>query len=57
NDKAGPPVPLGKATVQGLLTVTDRQQFQQSGHPGIGKGRACGCGLLQSDPALEALFS
>lgn len=56
-DKAGRQVTLGKATVQGLLTVTDRQQFQHSFHHGIGKGRAFGCGLLQIVPVADALFS
>ena len=50
-------VTLGKATVQGLLTVTDRQKFQHSFHHGIGKGRAFGCGLLQIVPVVDALFS
>ncbi|MCX2577953.1 type I-E CRISPR-associated protein Cas6/Cse3/CasE [Klebsiella pneumoniae] len=56
-DKAGRQVTLGKATVQGLLTVTDRQKFQHSFHHGIGKGRAFGCGLLQIVPVVDALFS
>ncbi|EOE3812204.1 type I-E CRISPR-associated protein Cas6/Cse3/CasE [Klebsiella pneumoniae] len=56
-DKGGRQVTLGKATVQGLLTVTDRQKFQHSFHHGIGKGRAFGCGLLQIVPVVDALFS
>ncbi len=56
-DKAGRQVTLGKATVQGLLTVTDRQQFQHSFHHGIGKGRAFGCGLLQIVPVVDELCS
>lgn len=56
-DKAGRPVTLGKAHVQGELTVTDLLQFHHSFRNGIGKGRAFGCGLLQIVPVVDNLFA
>lgn len=56
-DKAGRNVTLGKAHIQGLLTVTDPQQFHDSFKKGIGKGRAFGCGLLQIVPIIDTPFS
>ncbi len=43
-------VTLGTASIQGHLTVTNRQQFIKSFKKGIGKGRAFGLGLLQLVP-------
>lgn len=56
-DKAGRKVTLGKAHIQGQLTVTDPQQFHNSFKNGIGKGRAFGCGLLQIVPIIDNPFS
>ncbi len=50
-------ITLGKAHIQGLLTVTDHEQFQQSFKQGIGKGRAFGCGLLQIVPVIDNPFA
>lgn len=50
------PVTIGKAHLQGRLTVTDPEQFKQSFKNGIGKGRAFGCGLLQIVPLLDNPF-
>ena len=55
-DKVGRPVTLAQAQVQGVLQVTDRQQFIQSFKQGIGRGRAFGCGLLQIVPFIESPF-
>ncbi|MDP2505855.1 MULTISPECIES: type I-E CRISPR-associated protein Cas6/Cse3/CasE [unclassified Oceanobacter] len=49
-------ITLGKAHIQGQLTVTDPQQFQNSFKNGIGKGRAFGCGLLQIVPIIDNPF-
>lgn len=57
NDKAGRRVTLGKAHIQGLLTVTDPQQFHNSVKNGIGKGRAFGCGMLQIVPMINNPFA
>ena len=51
-DKNQRPVTLAQAHVQGLLTVTDRDQFHTSFSTGIGRGRAFGCGLLQIVPLM-----
>ncbi|WP_342322557.1 type I-E CRISPR-associated protein Cas6/Cse3/CasE [Kosakonia sp. BYX6] len=56
-DKADRKVTLGKAHIQGQLTVTDLQQFQHSFKNGIGKGRAFGCGLLQIVPIIDNPFA
>ncbi|MDN2487886.1 type I-E CRISPR-associated protein Cas6/Cse3/CasE [Kosakonia sacchari] len=56
-DKAERQVTLGKAHIQGLLTVTDRQRFRNSFQNGIGKGRAFGCGLLQIVPLIDNPFA
>ena len=50
-------ITLAKAHIQGLLTVTDSEQFQQSFQQGIGKGRAFGCGLLQVVPFIDHPFA
>lgn len=51
------PVTLAKAQLQGVLQVTDAQQFKTSFRQGIGRGRAFGCGLLQIVPYIENPFS
>ncbi len=51
------PITIGKAHLQGTLTVTDPEQFKQSFKHGIGKGRAFGCGLLQIVPLLDNPFA
>ena len=51
------PITIGKAHIQGTLTVTDPEQFKQSFKNGIGKGRAFGCGLLQIVPVLYNPFA
>ncbi len=56
-DKIGRLVTLGKAHIQGQLTVTDLQQFHNSFKNGIGKGRAFGCGLLQIVPIIDNPFA
>lgn len=55
-DKSQRQITLAQAQVQGVLQVTDRQQFIQSFSQGIGRGRAFGCGLLQIVPFDESLF-
>ncbi len=55
--KDGPQITIGKAHLQGVLTVTDPEQFKQSFKNGIGKGRAFGCGLLQIIPMLDNPFA
>lgn len=55
-DKSQRQITLAQAQVQGVLQVTDRQQFIQSFSQGIGRGRAFGCGLLQIVPLVESLF-
>ncbi|MEN3752590.1 type I-E CRISPR-associated protein Cas6/Cse3/CasE [Mangrovibacter sp. SLW1] len=56
-DKAGRQVTLGKAHIQGQLTVTNLMQFHNSFKSGIGKGRAFGCGLLQIVPIIDNPFA
>lgn len=56
-DKTQRPVTLGRATLQGQLTVTEPTVFAQSFKNGIGKGRAFGCGLLQIVPMPENPFA
>lgn len=57
NDKEGRKITLGKAHIQGMLTVRDQQQFRNSFKNGIGKGRAFGCGLLQIVPVIDNPFA
>lgn len=54
--KADRQVTLAQAQVQGVLQVTNRQQFIQSFQQGVGRGRAFGCGLLQIVPFVENPF-
>ncbi|UAN18695.1 type I-E CRISPR-associated protein Cas6/Cse3/CasE [Enterobacter asburiae] len=56
-DKVGRQVTIGKAHIQGQLTVTNLQQFHHSFKNGIGKGRAFGCGLLQIVPIIDNPFA
>lgn len=57
NDKKGRKITIGKAHIQGQLSVTDPLQFHNSFKNGIGKGRAFGCGLLQVVPILDNPFA
>lgn len=43
-------VTLGKACLEGILSVTDRRPFIRAACKGIGRGKAFGCGLLQIAP-------
>ncbi len=52
-DKQGHAVTQGQASLQGVLTVTDRSRFITSFQQGIGRGRAFGCGLLQIVPMMN----
>lgn len=56
-DKAQRHITLAQAHVHGLLTVTNRDQFQRSFGCGIGRGRAFGCGLLQLVPIIDRSFA
>lgn len=56
-DKQQRPVTIGQAHVQGLLHVSDPDQFASSFIQGIGRARAYGCGLLQIVPAIENPFA
>lgn len=51
------PVTLAQAQLQGLLEVTDPEQFKTSFSQGIGRGRAFGCGLLQVVPHIDHPFA
>lgn len=48
--KGGAPATIARATLGGILRVTDRALFTQSVHCGIGRAKAFGCGLLQIAP-------
>ena len=52
-DKQGHAVTQGQASLQGVLTVTDRSRFITSFQQGIGRGRAFGGGLLQIVPMMN----
>ncbi len=52
-DKQGHAVMQGQASLQGVLTVTERSRFITSFQQGIGRGRAFGCGLLQIVPMVN----
>lgn len=56
-DKQQRAITLTQAQVQGVLVVTDQQQFIESFSQGIGRGRAFGCGLLQIVPILDSPFA
>lgn len=49
-EKKGHQVTLNSASLQGYLTVTNRDQFINSFQQGVGRGRAFGFGLLQIVP-------
>lgn len=55
--KNGHPVTLAQAELQGVLEVTDPEQFKNSFRQGIGRGRAFGCGLLQIVPHIDHPFA
>ncbi len=48
--KGGHPVTIERATLTGVLTVTDRALFTRSFTSGIGRAKSFGCGLLQIVP-------
>jgi CRISPR system Cascade subunit CasE len=52
-DKRQRNITICQAHVQGLLRVTDREQFSNSFTQGIGRARAYGCGLLQIVPVID----
>lgn len=56
-DKQQRPVTIGQANIQGLLQVSDPQQFKNSFAKGIGRARAYGCGLLQIVPVIDNPFA
>lgn len=56
-DKNQRQVTIGQAHVQGLLRITDKDQFINSFTLGVGRGRAYGCGLLQIVPVIENPFA
>lgn len=49
-EKKGVTVTQGSATLQGELTVLNREKFKTSFQQGVGRGRAFGFGLLQIVP-------
>jgi len=56
-DKQRRQVTIAQAHVQGLLSITDQDQFKKSFTRGIGRARAYGCGLLQMVPIIDNPFS
>lgn len=50
-------ITIGQAHIQGLLRITDKDQFINSFTQGIGRARAYGCGLLQIVPVIENPFA
>lgn len=57
NDKEKRSVTIGQAHMQGMLHVSNPQQFKTSFTQGIGRARAYGCGLLQIVPVIENPFN
>ncbi len=55
-DKHQRNITIGQTHVQGMLRITDKEQFAKSFTQGIGRARAYGCGLLQIVPVIENLF-
>lgn len=53
-EKKGNAVTLSRATIRGVLTVTNQKSFVKSFNEGIGRGRAFGCGLLQIVPIIHS---
>jgi len=56
-DKLRRQVTIAQAHVQGLLSITDQDQFEKSFTRGIGRARAYGCGLLQIVPIVDNPFA
>lgn len=56
-DKQQRQVTIAQAHVQGLLAITNREQFKRSFTQGIGRARAYGCGLLQIVPLIDNPFA
>lgn len=56
-DKQQREVTICQAHVQGLLHVSDREQFKDSFTQGIGRARAYGCGLMQIVPIIDNPFT
>lgn len=56
-DKQQRQVTIGQAHVQGVLRVSDPDQFRASFSQGIGRARAYGCGLLQIVPLIDNPFA
>jgi CRISPR system Cascade subunit CasE len=52
-EKKGQQVTLGRATLIGLLNVSDRELFAHSFAHGIGRAKAFGCGLLLIEPCSD----
>ncbi len=50
NDKRQQQVTICQAHVNGVLSVSDREQFRSSFSQGIGRAKSFGCGLLQIVP-------
>lgn len=56
-DKRQRQVTIGQAHIQGMLRITDKEQFSRSFTQGIGRARAFGCGLLQIVPVIDDPFA
>lgn len=56
-DKQQRLITIGQAHIQGLLRITNKEQFTQGFTQGIGRARTYGCGLLQIVPVIESPFS
>ena len=56
-DKQRRDITIGQAHVQGLLRITDKDQFNKSFTQGIGRARTYGCGLLQIVPVIDGPFA
>lgn len=56
-DKQKRNVTIGQAHVQGLLRITNKEQFSHSFTHGVGRARAYGCGLLQIIPVVDDPFA
>lgn len=48
--KAGALATIARATLAGILAVTEREAFVRAAYQGVGRARAFGCGLLQIVP-------
>lgn len=56
-DKQQRTLTIAQAHVQGVLTVTDKEQFRTSFTGGIGRAHSYGCGLLQIVPIIDNPFA